>query len=329
MNSVVKILFWGGVRGNNGPVNINKGIVANFTDSFLYVTTPGKYREMADALWKLLRSDVVVVSGVSRKGAILVRVAKWLRKPSVYLMHGCAAQEYMLNGKAPNVQGVTQEAYLLKNADLILTVSQRYMHWVQQQYPQYAKKTDYVYNGISKIMFERKETGVAAPGTVAVCGAFAPLKNNMIVARAVEELQGKARLSIFGYAEESLVKDYSFSEFVGMLDNADFLDRLSETSLFVLNSLLESFSSAVLEALACGCSLLVSERAGVSDLLALEETDIIHDPMNTEEIQGKIEYLLEHPNHQRLYDAFDPEEWSFEKMVLRLEEKCRKLVHKN
>ena len=70
--------------------NIHKGVVPNLSDRFGTVTTPGKYREMLDALWKLVRSDVVVVSGVSRKGAILVAAAKLLGKKSVYLMHSCA-----------------------------------------------------------------------------------------------------------------------------------------------------------------------------------------------------------------------------------------------
>lgn len=322
----MKILFWDGIRGNNGPGNINKGIVRNFTDSFMYVTIPAKFREMADALWKLLRSDAVVVSGVSRKGAILVQMAKLLGKPSVYLMHGCAEQEYRLNGQKPDEKGLAYEACLMDKADLILAVSERYMFWVREMYPRYAEKVDYVYNGVNEEIFSRKATHQRDPRKVAACGGFAPLKNNLIVAQAVEVLGGKAELTVYGCADKSRVAAYRFTECAGKLENTEFLERLSQSGLFVLNSLLESFSSATLEALACGCSLLVSERAGVCDLLALEETDIIHDPMDIEEIRGKIEYLLDHPNHQRLLSAFDPEEWSFEKMVLRLEEKCRILL---
>jgi glycosyltransferase involved in cell wall biosynthesis len=325
----MKILFWGGICVNNGPGNINKGIVSNFTDSFLYAVGPNKYLELADALGKLICSDVVVVSGVSRQGAILVRAAKLLGKRSVYLMHGCAEQEYKLNGRKPDEKGLAHEACLMDKTDLILTVSQRYMHWVREVYPRYAEKVDYVYNGVNAEIFCRKATCRRNPREVAVCGGLAPLKNNLTVAKAVEALEGKASLSVYGYVRKPSVEAYRFTEFAGKLENIKFLERLSQSGLFVLNSLLESFSSATLEALACGCSLLVSERAGVCDLLALEETDIIHDPMDVEEIRRKIEYLLEHPNHQRLYDAFDPEEWSFEKMVLRLEEKCRRLIQKN
>jgi len=324
----MRILFWGGTKGNAGPSNINKGIVNSLTERFWCVTTPGKYWEMIDALWKLTYSDVVVVSGVSRKGAILVGTAKFLGKRSVYLMHGCAEWEYRINGIMPNKKGLAQEAYLLQNADLILPVSRRYMLWLREQYPQYAGKMDYIYNGVDMKLFDRCPSGLREPGSVAVYGGMAPLKNNMPVVRAVEALEGKAVLRIYGDRKRPMPEPYRYTQQMGTLPNEQFLQHLSCTNLFVLNSLLESFSIAALEALACGCSLLVAENAGVVDLLALEETDIIHDPMDLEEVRSKIEYLLDHPNYERLRRQFDPEQWSFAKMVENLEKKCEALMRK-
>lgn len=322
----MKILFWGGTKSNVGPDNINKGIVSNLTDRFYYVTTPGKYRELLDAMWKLLRSDVVVVSGVSRKGSILVAAAKLLGKRSVYLMHGCAEAEYRINGIQPNEKGLAQEACLMKYADLLLPVSKRYMQWVREQYPQYAHKTDYIYNGVDKELFAHIPAVPKRPGSVAVSGGMTPLKNNAVVVKAVELLKGKAALKIFGGARRQLPEEYHYSQRMGKVSNEQFLLHLSQTSLFVLNSLQESFSIATMEALACGCSVLVSQVAGVTDLLALEETDIIHNPMDVEEIRSKIDYLLDHPNYERLRSQFDPEQWSFEKMVENLEKKCEALI---
>ena len=325
----MKILFWGGTGGNIGPVNINKGVVPNLSDRFWTVTVRGKYRELLDAFWKLLRSDAVVVSGVSRKGAILVGAAKFLGKRSAYLMHGCAEWEYRLNGIQPNPKGLAQEEYLLKHADLILPVSRRYMLWLREQYPQYADRMDYIYNGVDSRLFAGKPCGLREPGSVAVSGGMAPLKNNMPVVQAVEALDGKARVKIYGGRKQPMPEPFRYAERIGKLSNEQFRQHLSCTNLFVLNSKLESFSIATIEALACGCSLLVSEKAGVSDLLALEETDIIHDPMDEEEIRSKIDYLLDHPNYERLRSQFDPEQWSFAKMVENLEEKCRALTRQS
>lgn len=321
----MKILFWGGTGGNIGPVNINKGVVPSLSDRFWTVTAQGKYRELLDALWKLLRSDVVMVSGVSRKGAILVVAAKLLGKKSVYLMHGCAEWECRLNGIQPNKKGLAQEVCLMKHADLLLPVSRRYMLWLKEQYPQYAGKMDYIYNGVDEKLFEYRRNGLREPGSVAVSGGMIPLKNNMSVVRAVEALDGKAYLRIYRGERKPLPGEYRYAERMGTLPKAEFLHRLTQTELFVLNSSLESFSIATMDALACGCSLLVSEVAGVCDLLALEETDIIHDPMDVDELRSKIEYLLDNPNYERLRSQFDPEQWSFSKMVENLERKCIEL----
>lgn len=322
----MKILFWGETEGNVGPANINRGIAADLSERFRRVTSRGKYRELAAALCLLLPSDAVVVSGLSRKGVILVGAAKLLGKRSVYLMHGCAEQEYRCNGVEPDARCLAQEAFLLKHCDLILPVSRRYMLWFREQYPRFANKTDYLCNGVDTRLFARQQSRDKIPGSVAVAGGLTPLKNNLVVARAVEDLEGKACLRIYGGEKQPLPGIYRYTEQVGKLANGEFLEQLSATRLFVLNSLLESFSIAAVEALACGCSLLISEKAGVADLLALEETDVIHDPMDVEEIRSKIGYLLEHPNHHRLRSQFDPEAWSFKVMAENLENKCAALV---
>lgn len=322
----MKILLWGGTGSNIGPTNINKGIVAHLSDRFWIVTSNGKYRELLEGIWKLLRSDVLVVSGVSRKGTVLVAAAKLLGKQSVYLMHGCAEMEYRLNGVEPNKKGLVQEAFLWKHADLLLPVSERYMLWFRNQYPRYAYKTDYIYNGVDSELFVKKPGRAREPGSVAVSGGLTPLKNNMLVVQAVEKLGGKAHLRIYRGVKDSLPGEYRHAERMGTLPKEEFLKSLTQTELFVLNSSLESFSIATIDALACGCSLLVTEVAGVCDLLALEETDVIHNPMDVEEIRSKIDYLLDHPNYDRLRSQFDPEQWSFGKMVENLEQKCGELI---
>lgn len=96
--------------------------------------------------------------------------------------------------------------------------------------------------------------------------------------------------------------------------------------MFVLKSIMEPFSLSTIEALFCGCSVLVSNLAGVTDLLDLEETDIIFNPVDKEEIRTKMLYLLEHPNNDRIMSKFIPEKWTYQKMVERLECLCRELA---
>lgn len=323
----MKILFWGDTARNNGPMNINKGIIANLTEPFVTVKRCGKYRDFIDACWKLTCSDVLVVSGVSRIGYLLVKAAKLLQKPSVYIMHGCGKHEIELNRAACPGKGLEWEAYLLEKADLLLPVSKKFMHWVHGYYPQYVGKTEYLFNGIDPQIFKHSPALEKNAGSILAVGGRRKEKNNMPLAEAVERLNGKAILTIYGSKKASAYERKNVIH-KGQVPNEAFIQALSEASLFVLNSIFEPFSISVVEALACGCSILVSEVAGVTDLLALEETDIIHDPMDVEEIRRKMEYLLDHPNRERILSKFDAEEWTFDKMVQRLEKHCKELMQK-
>ncbi|MBQ8664140.1 MAG: glycosyltransferase family 4 protein [Eubacterium sp.] len=321
----MKILFWGLTKGNVGPANINKGICSHLTDGFYSIKSSGKYVSLLEALWKLLWSRVVVVSCVSRVGYILVALGRLLGKKSVYIIHGHHAYESKLNNRAPDYKGLRWEAYIMEHADLLLPVSRKFMIWMQHHYPQYANKTEYIYNGVDERIFNNQVQSNKSSGTIIAAGGVRAEKNNFPVIDAVEKMQGKGKLRIFGGPIGSIAGK-KYSKFVGRVSNADFLKAMSQSEIFVLNAIFESFSISVFEALACGCSILVSEVVGATDLLALEESDVIHDPMDVEEIRRKLEYLMEHPNNSRIRSQFHAEEWSFAKMVENLENKCKRLV---
>lgn len=321
----MRILFGGEVKGNSGPSNVNRSIRANFTESFTGIDSRNKYRKTLEGLGKCLRCDVVVLSGVTRFGCILLGIAKIFRKKTVFIMHGCGEYEVELNHIQGMEKGLRQEQFLLQNADLLLPVSRKFMIWFQERYPQYADKTKYLFNGIDTELLQSLTVGQKKAGTAAAAGGSQILKNNQIVAQAVEELGGSVRLNIYG-PWQTAAPAFQHSCSRGHIPHGDFIAQLKETELFILNSLFETFSIAVIEALLCGCSVLVSEVAGVTDLLALEENDMIHDPMDVEEIKRKILYLQENPNNERILSQLDLNEWSYRKSVQRLEQLCAELV---
>lgn len=75
-------------------------------------------------------------------------------------------------------------------------------------------------------------------------------------------------------------------------------------------------------------SILVTNVAGALELLNVTEQDVIYDPMDENEIAGKIDYLLQHPNNERLMKNLDFEKISYKAEVERLEQFCRKLSGK-
>lgn len=86
---------------------------------------------------------------------------------------------------------------------------------------------------------------------------------------------------------------------------------------------------SVFDALLCGCSILVTNVAGALELLNVTEHDVIYDPMNKDEIAEKIEYILQHPNNERLMKNLDFDKISYEAEVKRLEQFCKMLCQKS
>ena len=288
------ILFYGRTQGNSGPDNVNRQIYAHLSSGFL---PAGKGHFLRD-LAMLLRCDTLLVSGLSRRGCLLTWAAKRLGKTTVYLLHGCAAWEAEVNEMEAETP-IRQERYLMAACDRILTVSGSYRDFLARRYPACASKLGFWYPGIPELTACAGSEKV--PGSILAAGADRPLKNNLSLAKAVEELAGAFSLEICGAAcREDFLEDFSHSRYLGLLPQEEYWRKLAETEIFVVNSTRESFGISPLEALNRGCSLLVSRGAGICELLNLEEMDIIENPLDTEELKSKLLWIHHHPNHSRL-----------------------------
>lgn len=293
------ILFFGRTQGNSGPDNVNRAYDTHLSSRFLRAEPGGGIPGLLRDLGKLLRCRVLVVSGLSRKGCILMGAAKLLGRKTLYMMHGCAKFEREVN-HLRSERPLRQERFLMGHCDRILAVSRRYREWLAERYPQHAEKLDFLNPGIPELP-PRDPEGKRIPGSILAAGADREIKNNLPLARAVEELGGGFHLEVCGAGYHgNPFANFQYSRYLGLLSQEDYWAKLRQTELFVVNSTVESFGLSALEALSCGCSLLVSENAGVCDLLELQEKDIIYDPLDTEELKNKIRWLQAHPNHARL-----------------------------
>jgi glycosyltransferase involved in cell wall biosynthesis len=57
----------------------------------------------------------------------------------------------------------------------------------------------------------------------------------------------------------------------------------------------QTWGLAVLEAMACGCPVLVSRGSGVHEVLADRDNALLFSPRNPEELANKIEVLISQP----------------------------------
>lgn len=323
-----RYLFIGGIEGNTGPDNVNKGIVSNLPSNFLVISSGNKVKKYVNTFLDVVRCNVVIVSGISKIGMYAMKLAKTFGKKTIYIMHGCNEIEFKLNEMPPDEKALKYEKYFLNNSDLILAVSERYSKMIQEKYPFCVDRMNYLHNGVDKTNLGY----IAMPrekGRIIAVGGDRKLKNNISVANAVAKLDDSKKLMVYGhlYHPDDLPKGKNI-EFKGLVPQKQLFEEMMKSELYVLNSVYEPFALSVFDALLCGCSILVTNVAGALELLNVTEHDVIYDPMDKDEIAGKIEYLLQHPNNERLMKNLNFDKITYEAKVKRLEQFCEMLYQK-
>lgn len=132
-------------------------------------------------------------------------------------------------------------------------------------------------------------------------GALIPRKGQQFVIRALSRLPG-ARLVLVGTGPdraklEALAASAGVAErvhFLGSLDHTMLPVVLSASEAMVLPSASEGLANAWVEALACGCPLVITDAGGVRELVASEAAGriVARDP---EAIAGAVAALLADP----------------------------------
>ena len=325
---MTKVYFHGDYRTFSGPSNANRNILNNSDGRFSYQKSANKYFKRAEYISKIIMNDVTVFAGGDVYASIGIKLAKKLGKKTVYLMHGFYSYESIINNVQIEEKFLNSEKFILENVDLILCVSEKYSEWVKNYFPHLKDKISFVNSGLNP--FENKKTKPYNERTVSVAaaGGDLPQKNNLTVCKAVEKINDKnVNFNIYGTkrSEEDIFLSFENCSFKGELKQEDFFEELENIKVFVVNSTVESFSLAAADALERGCSVLLSKDSGIRSILNLEDTDIIYDTENEDEIAEKIRYLLENPNNERIKASIDFEKVSWKKTAEKLYEACEKL----
>lgn len=327
-----EVLFCGEYIVNAGPSNVNRFLLDNSKNMFMYVKSQGKITKRVERVLKLLKSNVVIFSGYGRYIKKLLVICKILHIKTIYLMHGCLEYENQINNLHIKKKDLNVEQYILKKIDLVLCVSEGYMKWVNGRYPQMITKIFYLnsgidineYKDIKKHNFRAQHEEI----TVAVAGGDRLQKNNFEVCKAIELLTYKKnmslRLNVYGrcYSNEKRFLKYPHTIYKGMLPKKVLYDELGKTNLFIVNSEVESFGLAVVDALMCGCDILVTQNAGICSLLDLKEADIIKDVHDVSEISEKICKILKKSNNERILNSIDFDRYSWSEVGKRLYRIC-------
>jgi len=311
----------GSWQANAGPSNVNRSLVDNNDGSMAYIHSHNRIIARIQRCGFLLY-PVILVSGQLTRWEL--NACRLLRKKIIYLMHGNKRYEAKLNKLPVNKIDLESEEKLLEFSNKIVCVSERYSRWVKSQYPKYCDKITFVNNGLDIDVREKVEK---KPYTIAVSGGNRIQKNNHIVCDAVNLLNSKGyniKVHVFGryYEGNANLDKYPFVIRMGHLEKEDYYKELDYISLYVIDSELESFGLVVGDAINCNCSLLMSETVGATSIMKVEDTDVVYDCHNIEELSSKILNILENANFDRLYRTIEIEKCSSKVAFSNIKEKC-------
>lgn len=130
---------------------------------------------------------------------------------------------------------------------------------------------------------------------VAFVGRLVGLKNIPTLIRAFEPLKERAQLVIIGDGPErealhALAPD---AVFTGMLSGDELLAWYNLIDILVLPSTQEAYGAVTGEALMAGAKVVVSRKAGSSDLIREGENGLVFDPFDVSGLANCLEMLLD------------------------------------
>lgn len=315
----MRIFLVGDLKGNNGPASVNKALKKVLPQNTMYSEGNNVVRRIIDLLIKTIKSDIVIFSGLSKINIIGFRTARILGKKAAYLMHGHLGIEGKIN-KTKLEKGIEVEKKVLELAPLIICVSESFMNMMIEKYPRYTNKLRYVNNGIDwDIMRDLSHNNVTRKNNMILSiGGGMPQKNILSLCKAIEHLnenQGyNLELTVIGKngLDTGKIKGYPFVTYIEQVRKEEINIYYKQAQLYIQNSTFETFGLAPIEAIMCGCNLLISKNVGASVVFNhLQSMDVIDDTNSISEIAQKIKYSINNNNNNnRLIKSIDKEKTS-------------------
>lgn len=315
----MRIFLLGDFESDNGPGNANKKI----RDSLLlkyeikYSKEKGRIRRIYEMYKGIAHSDILLICSASKINYLAVRVAKKQGKKILYLMHGYSSYEKKIENPELTDDELKKtydyEEFIFTNSDRIICVSKRFMDYMKTQISKYADKFDYIFNtidveGIEKIY--KNNPDEERKNQILSVGGGKRQKNILTLAKVLAENDKKTKFIVVGKSlqDGERIKAFDNVMWYEHLKHEELYRVMAETTLYIQNSIFETFGLAVVEALYAGCSVLVSNAVGCLDLFEnLTDQDVIYDTYDKKEIQEKVNYLLLNPNNQRLMKGLKKE----------------------
>lgn len=309
----MKIFLAGDYYSKTGPAHATKLLLESMPQDTVYQTVRNKLLRIPEILWKTLLADVIIYSGPSRQMILGIKAAHLLHKPTFYIMHGSITHESSINHDN-NKRLLDIENFILKHIQYILAVSIPFETWLKKAYPEYQQKIYHLTNAVDwdllkipKSQLHRNQNQIMS------IGGGMPRKNILSVCKAINQLYlhdntCNIRFLVAGGDGEDMdaIKSYPFVDYIGTVPHEHILSYMQQSALYIQNSVFETFGLAPLEALLCGCNLLLSCQTGALSIIpGMNKDEVIQDSYNIDELAQKISQQIKNSNHDRLLYSID------------------------
>lgn len=335
----MRVFFVGDFVKNTGPGVANKLIrkgLKNNSD-MMYSDARHKVTRIFEMVYKTIKSDCVCFCSPSFANIIGIKIAKFFNKKSFYLMHGYLTYENKINEtELDETKSQNLEKYIFTNVEKVFCVSKKFMEFMKKAEPNFKDKFDYNHNGLDLYNIENNAQiykKIKNDKQIVSIGGGMRRKNNLTVCRAIEKLNREKGLDLkfvvigLPYTDKEQICSYSFVTYYDKIPHEKALKILAESYLYIQNSSFETFGLAVIEALASNCNLLISNNVGAAGVInTIENSDLILNTSDIDEIATKIENLLINGNASRLKQGINKQEVQFNEAARLLVSKISKYI---
>ena len=288
------LYFLGDFSSNTGPANVNKSYAHYLRNDVIYCKSNNKAVRVMHFMLKLLFVKGVVVSGSSKFHLLIIVLCRRLNKPTFYLMHGYHAVEDKLN-EVDNPEAIKLESDILNLCSTIVCVSESFAKMLAQEKVYLSEKITFVNNGVDGADIPPKKHRVADPYKIISVGGGVPLKRNLDVCKAIDNLKDDSvEYTVIGaYGRDGAkIKKYPFVKYYESVSHEEVLLMMRQSDLYVQNSAFETFGLAVCEALSQGCDLLVRDTVGAIGVIEGLGDEQILNHSSDQELTNKIKALM-------------------------------------
>jgi glycosyltransferase involved in cell wall biosynthesis len=242
---------------------------------------PLRYATLAQTTLAQVRSfrpDVVYAHFLVPTGLIAALAS---RAPLVVTAHGRDVRNI---GAYPGIAEATR--FVVRRASAVIAVSEYLRRELESKVVEARGKTHVIPSGVDLARF-RVEPSPDAPSRFLCLGSLTERKNVLRLARAFERI-GSGTLTFVGDGPlRAQLEGRAGVEIVGVVPHVDVPRRIAASHVVCGPALIEPFGQALLEAMACGRSVVATRIGGPQEFVP-PEAGVLVDPADEEALADAL-----------------------------------------